>query len=255
MDIFAIKLGLTPLSMLGVSLVARRWGSLVGGLIAGLPLTSGPISIYLAIEQGPDFAARAAVGALSGTSATLVAYACYVWLTRRLGIFWSCVGSLLAFVIPAFVMLRLDELALAVVVSLAAIAATIVLTRDVATTPGGKPPPLWDLPARLTASTAMVLGITGLAPRLGPALSGVLAPIPVIAWPLIVFAHVQGGRGEAIKAVRGTAAGALGILALYIIVAKFVVGHGLLLVYTTALGASVLICALAGLALGALARR
>ena len=249
MNIFVIKLGLTPISMLGVSLIARRWGSLVGGLIAGLPLTSGPISIYLAIEQGPAFAARAAEAGLAGTSVTLIAYACYVALTRRFGIPWSCVLSLVAFIVPAFIMLTLDRLAIAIGVSLAAIAWTLHLTGAVEAETVEKAPPLWDLPARLTASTAMVLGVTGFAARMGPALSGILSPIPVIAWPLIVFAHVQGGRAQAIAAVRGTAAGALGILVFYIVVARFVVGHDVVTVYAAALGGSISICGLAGVLL------
>jgi hypothetical protein len=47
-----IKLLLTPLLMFAVSWAARRWGPGIGGLLAGLPLTSGPISIYLFAEQG-----------------------------------------------------------------------------------------------------------------------------------------------------------------------------------------------------------
>ncbi|MBV8213367.1 MAG: hypothetical protein JOZ08_09100 [Verrucomicrobia bacterium] len=55
-----IKLVLTPLLMLAVSWAARRWGRGIGGLLAGLPVASGPISIYLCAEQGADFAASAA---------------------------------------------------------------------------------------------------------------------------------------------------------------------------------------------------
>ena len=44
----------------------RRWGPAVGGWLAGLPLTSGPVSLILALEQGPEFTARAALGTLFG---------------------------------------------------------------------------------------------------------------------------------------------------------------------------------------------
>ena len=54
---------------------------------------------------------------------------------------------------------------------------------------------------------------------------------------------------EAITAVRGTAAGALGILVFYIVVARFVVGHNAVMVYAAALGGSIAICALAGVLL------
>jgi hypothetical protein len=47
MELLLIKLFLTPLLMLTISWSTRRWGPEIGGLLAGLPLTSGPISIYL----------------------------------------------------------------------------------------------------------------------------------------------------------------------------------------------------------------
>ncbi|MNE90387.1 hypothetical protein D3C80_1878930 [compost metagenome] len=45
-----------------------------------------------------------------------------------------------------------------------------------------------------------------------------LAPIPVIAWPLAVFAHVQGGHQELGAIVRGNAIGAVGVLGFYLAV-------------------------------------
>jgi hypothetical protein len=61
-----LKLTLAPLLVAAATLVARRWGPRVGGLVVGLPLTTGPIFLFLAIDQGPGFAARATVGILFG---------------------------------------------------------------------------------------------------------------------------------------------------------------------------------------------
>src|SRR3989442_4342774 len=60
------NLVLTPLLIAAVTLAGRRWGPAVGGWLAGLPLTSRPVSVFLTLEQGPGFAARAAVGTLAG---------------------------------------------------------------------------------------------------------------------------------------------------------------------------------------------
>src|SRR6266542_2340199 len=65
-EIFVLKLIVTPLLIAAATLVARRWGPGVGGWLAGFPLTSAPVSVFLALEQGPDFAAGAAVGTLGG---------------------------------------------------------------------------------------------------------------------------------------------------------------------------------------------
>ena len=65
----------------------------------------------------------------------------------------------------------------------------------------------------MASATALLMVITSLASWLGPAASGMLAPIPVIAWPLVVFAHVQGGRaGMAVIAFYLVVAGLLGRL-------------------------------------------
>jgi hypothetical protein len=58
----AIKLVGTPLVVLSASPAARRWGDAVGGCLVGLRLTSAPVSVFLAIEQGPSFAAQVANG-------------------------------------------------------------------------------------------------------------------------------------------------------------------------------------------------
>ena len=52
--------------MAAATWAARRWGPAVGGWIVGLPLTSGPIAFFLALEHGPAFAARAALSTILG---------------------------------------------------------------------------------------------------------------------------------------------------------------------------------------------
>jgi hypothetical protein len=61
-----LKRTLAPLLIALATLVARRWGPKIGGVVVGLPLSSGPIFLFLAIDQGLDFAERATVGILFG---------------------------------------------------------------------------------------------------------------------------------------------------------------------------------------------
>jgi hypothetical protein len=89
------------------------------------------------------------------------------------------------------------------------------------------------------ASTTLVLAVTMFANKLGPEISGILSPVPVIAWPLVIFAHVQGGRAEAVAAIRGTAAGSAGLIAFFLIVSHFVEVGKTLPVYLAAVSASV----------------
>src|SRR5215469_18486741 len=85
---FWLKLIVTPLLIAIATLVTRRCGPGVGGWLAGFPLTSAPVSVFLAIEQGPAFAAGAAVGTLLGLAA--MGFSCLVYgraasLTEEIG--------------------------------------------------------------------------------------------------------------------------------------------------------------------------
>jgi len=64
--ILLLKLTLAPLLVAAATLVSQRWGPRAGGLLMGLLLTTGPIFLFLAIDQGPHFPAGAAVGILCG---------------------------------------------------------------------------------------------------------------------------------------------------------------------------------------------
>jgi hypothetical protein len=52
-----LKLCLTPILIGGVSLAARRWDPSVGGWLVAMPLTSGPVALYIALDHGNAFAA------------------------------------------------------------------------------------------------------------------------------------------------------------------------------------------------------
>jgi hypothetical protein len=73
MSLLEIKLMLmlTPPIVRAGWLVARRWGGAIGRWLVGLPLTSAAVSVFLAVEQGPHFAAEAANGSLAGVLAQL----------------------------------------------------------------------------------------------------------------------------------------------------------------------------------------
>ena len=79
---------------------------------------------------------------------------------------------------------------------------------------------------RMLTATCLLLLITAGAQWLGPVVSGFLAPIPVIAWPLAVFAHVQGGRSELAAIVRGNAIGAVGVVGFYLALKMMVLQWG-----------------------------
>lgn len=246
MEVYLLKLTVTPLLMWLVSLIGRRWGSLVGGIAAGMPLTSGPISLYLALEQGPAFADEAAAGALIGIGAVMASYAAYVGASRVLPVVGSTLAALGTYGLAAYAMFRTGSEAGSVLVCLLSFLAIVMTRPDREPVPTVKALPAWDLPARMAVSTVLVLAVTGCAAQLGPTLSGLVSPVPVIAWPLMLFAHLQGGRSEALATIRGTAAGSCGIIIFNLVVARSLAGGGIPATYAIAFGLSCLVSAAIG---------
>src|SRR3954469_1268076 len=79
-----MKLTLAPALVAGTTLVARRWGALLGGVVGAFPAVVGPILIALDVQHGDAFAARAAAGALAGLISLTAFVLAYGWLARTL---------------------------------------------------------------------------------------------------------------------------------------------------------------------------
>src|SRR5438067_6263834 len=78
-----LKVVLTPALIATATLVGRRWGETMSGWLVGLPLTSGPVVFFLALDHGTQFAASAAVGVILGTASQAAVALAYGWLVRR----------------------------------------------------------------------------------------------------------------------------------------------------------------------------
>src|SRR6266700_763106 len=88
----AFKLLLAPVLIGLVSLAGRRWGPAVSGWLVSLPLTSAPVILFLAIDQGTAFASSAAQDTLLGVVSMATFGEVYCWFSFRFG--W--LGSMLA---------------------------------------------------------------------------------------------------------------------------------------------------------------
>ena len=85
MTVFYLKLFMTPTLMLAISLAGKRWGTQIGGLLSGLPVTSALVMLFLSLEQGEGFASLAVPGALAGVAAVQATCLFYYGVTRRVG--------------------------------------------------------------------------------------------------------------------------------------------------------------------------
>lgn len=245
MTVFYLKLFITPALMLAISLAARRWGTSIGGLLSGLPITSALVMLFLSLEQGTVFASMAVPGALAGLAAIQATYLFYFLVTRSVSAVTGCIAALAFYGATAFLMSLAGLLALSIMATLLLIVLIIVATSKQMPPPAAPyvPLPRWAIPMRMLTATLLLLAITASATWLGPVVSGLLAPIPVIAWPLAVFAHVQSGRHELAAIIRGNAIGAVGVVGFYLTLRYSILQWGALLSVTTAVMLAVLITA------------
>ena len=203
-DNLALKLVLTPALIGSASLAGRRWGEGLSGWLVGLPFTSAPVALFLALDHGEAFAAATAGGSLTGTAAQAAFCLAYGWLGLRRSWPAALAGGALCFAAAA---VTLESLLLPRGLLFAGVVATLAVSiRLLPHISGGTAAaslPSWDLPARMVAATAVVLALTSAAPRLGAELSGLLATFPVYAGILTVFAHYQRGAAAALRVLQG----------------------------------------------------
>ncbi len=216
MTLLAVKLLLAPTFVVGASLGARRFGVRVGGMIGGLPVVAGPILLAYALAHGRAFAAGAAGGTLLGLVSLIGFVVVYARLAGRLSWVASMLAGWLAFAASTaiFSALSLPLGAALGIVALALALGLAALPRAVGGKPAHTAPPIWDLPLRAACAAALVVSLTAIAGWLGPQLSGLLAPFPIIATVLATFTHAQRGTDELRRLLRGLLAG-FGAFALF----------------------------------------
>jgi hypothetical protein len=237
LNLLLLKLTLAPLLVSIGTLAGRKWGPRVGGFVAGFPNTGGVIIFIIALEQGTDFGAHTAHATLLGLIALAAFNPAYVWTALRYPIWLSMVAGWAAFVA---VMLLLKNwhpsLAVALGASLLALNAARYFLPKLAEPKSAPVASSWDLPLRMGASVAMVLGLTGVAKLLGPSWSGLLTPFPVTSTVLAVFAHQSQGPAGAERMLKGILL-ALNAVALYMgVLALTLPSLGLGLAFGLALG-------------------
>jgi len=220
MSLFFCKILLTPLLIVGATLITRRWGPTVGGWFVGLPLTSGPIAFFLSLEQGAEFAAASAANSLIGQCGIAVLSIIYAKSAR--GNAWlrsSCLALAVYFPAMELISLVSSGLPLACSLTFGFQFATLLIVGRPAAGLVARDSPWWDLPVRMGVAVTVVLSITGFAVVLGPKWSGLLAPFPAFTLIMTAFSHRQYGPAAAHQFLYGVVVGAFGSIVFFCIVA------------------------------------
>jgi hypothetical protein len=220
-DLLVFKLLLTPLLIGGASLAGRRWGPAIGGWMVALPLISGPVALFLALDQGLAFGAAAARGSCAGNAALAVCFLAYARVSASRPWPLALATAIMGWAVVAIAIQ--PALAWPAAAVLAVVAAAVLLALRAMPPPTGAAHhgavPRWEVPLRMVVGTTVVVVLTAAATVLGPGLSGLLAMLPVITLVLSVFTHRRDGAATVADFLRGDLAGLLGTAVFLAIVA------------------------------------
>lgn len=239
--ILSLKLLMAPILIAAATLAGRRWGPAVSGWFISFPFISAPISLILAMQNGFDFAARAAAGTLGGQVCCCVFSAVYLLAAKKLPWWLSAplaAGAFFGFaalwntfpqpLLPAFGLL------VAVILLL-----LVVIPRNANPSHRGQSP-WWDLPMRMITAILFVFVLTSAAGDLGPQMSGLLSSFPVMGIILASFTHAQQGSQAVHSLLRGSILGSFAIAAFYLTVGGLLPVTGSLFVYLLGAAAAVI---------------
>lgn len=242
MDNLTLKLLVTPALIGAATLAGRRWGQSVGGWLVGLPLTTGPVAFFIALDQGEAFAAVAALGSLAGAVAEAAFCVGYGRVATRTGWPRSLLAGTAAFAAAG---LALQRLALGpwplLLLGVAALGLALRLMPAGTVAAAPVPPPRGDLPARMVLATVIVLVLTALAPRLGARLSGLLATYPLFAVILAAFAHRLDGGAAGVRVLRGLLFGLFSFAAFCFVLGMTLVRLGTAGAFAVAIAAALVV--------------
>lgn len=228
----AFKLLLAPALIGMVSLAGRRWGPAISGWFIGLPLTSGPIALFLALDQGTAFAVGAAQGMLLGLISVASFCIAYSSLSLRVGWFGSLLASWCVFFASTFI---LEQFSMPLVIAFAGVIAFLALVLKLLPASRGQsivaPPPQWEVPLRMVTAAAFVLALTAASSLLGPRLSGLLTPFPIYATILGAFTHHFQGSAAVCRLLRGLVLGTFTFAVFFLVVAATIERGGVVIAF------------------------
>ncbi|KPC53315.1 hypothetical protein [Amantichitinum ursilacus] len=208
----ATKLLAGPLVIGLASLAGKRWGPNVAGLIGGLPLVAGCVTLALWMAFGQDYALATARSAPSGLWANAVYMLALGYSFGRLG--WR--GSLLCgWIVYLAVAITLAVTGLAqnqwvCIGALGALALAIKLLPQPSGMPHAVHMPHSELAVRMAVAFVLVVGLSSLSQTLGKSLTGVLSGGPVAATVIPAFTMASGDRNALLFQLRGFLTGLIG---------------------------------------------
>jgi hypothetical protein len=214
LTLLLLKMVLAAAVVVGCSLLAERSGPMVAAMIATLPISAGPVYVFLALEHDPAFIAAGAGAGVAANLANFGLALVYVRLAQGWGTLISLGAGLLAWFAIAIALRSLEPpFAIVLIATPIAFGSLHLLMRPylAARPKAAVAPPWYAIPLRAGCVALLAGTVTTISGSVGPGWSGLLAAMPIVLSSLIVILQPRIG-GPAMAAV--IANGALGLLGL-----------------------------------------
>lgn len=233
-----VRMAVTAAFLLAATVTAERAGPLVGGLVATLPISAGPIYIFLAIDHGAQFIGVSALGSLVSNGINVVFALTYALLAQKRSLAVSLGGAFALWIglnwLTSFVTWSLPT---AIVFNVAVLVVSLWLSASLRYVASPRVVARWhDLVMRAVMVALLVGTVVTLSYHIGPMVSGNLAVFPIVLSSIIVILHRRVG-GPATAAVMANAIiglGGFGVACIFLNLTADWLGAALALVLTLA---------------------
>src|SRR5665213_2739105 len=197
-----VKMAITAGFLLAATVTAERFGPLVGGLVATLPISAGPVYVFLALDHDAHFIAQSALGSLVANSYNVVFALTYALLAQKRSLPVSLTGAFAAWLALTWIGHMVSwTLASAIVLNVVLIGLSFWLSAPLRHAPMPRVQRRWyDLLLRAGMVALLVGTVITLSFHIGPSASGSLAVFPIVLTSIMLILHRRVG-GPATAAV------------------------------------------------------
>ena len=202
--------------------------------------------LLFALEQGPEFAAKAAESSLLGAVSLSAFCLMYTHVARHYNWIISLISGWICFGGVTYLLQKIPG-----IWWLNTVAALLAIRLALALMPTSNSPLLprtiraGDIPARMIATAILVIALTEAAAGLGSHVSGLLTPFPVVTSVIAVFAQRDQGFPGALRTLQGLLASMSAYVVFCVIVSLTLVRYGIFSAFAWAVIANVTVLFLA----------
>jgi len=160
----------------------------------------------------------------------------YAWLARKFNWVIATLGSMSVFAGMTTLLQNIDlpYIPLFFAIMLVIVIGLWLMPKQTELEVNQSTPGKWDIPARTLIGTSFILLMTGIAPYIGPRLTGLLTTIPLYAGILTIFAHRDHGHAGANSVLRGLILGLFSFAGFYLVLGLLIQNTSLLISFGAA---------------------